>query len=77
MPVSETVTNMVKALENLYCRKHDAQDFSMALSRFARRTHKDRVLALRLKTERLVRRLMAGQTPQERGSVRPLDRDNR
>jgi hypothetical protein len=24
-----------------------------------------------------VRRLMAGETPQERGSVRPLDRDNR
>ena len=27
MPASETVTNKVKALENLYCRKHDAQDF--------------------------------------------------
>jgi hypothetical protein len=34
-------------------------------------------MALRLKTERLVRRLMAGQTPQERDSVRLLDRDNR
>jgi hypothetical protein len=59
MPVSETVTNIVKALANL--PKTRRSRFSMALSRFARRTNKDRVLALRLKTERLCRAAAHGR----------------